>query len=76
MPGEFHGQRSLAGYSPWGRKESDMTEKLTVSLVILLTIKKSEIMPFATIWVDLEIITLSEVNQKDSHCMISFICGI
>ena len=23
--GEFHGQRRLAGYSPWGRKESDMT---------------------------------------------------
>ena len=23
---ESHGQRSLAGYSPWGRKESDMTE--------------------------------------------------
>ena len=22
----LHGQRSLAGYSPWGRKESDMTE--------------------------------------------------
>ena len=21
-----HGQRSLMGYSPWGRKESDMTE--------------------------------------------------
>ena len=21
LPGEFHGQRSLAGYSPWGRKE-------------------------------------------------------
>ena len=27
-PGEFHGQRSLAGYSPWGHKESDMTEGL------------------------------------------------
>ena len=26
LPGEFHGQRSLAGYSPWGHKESDMTE--------------------------------------------------
>ena len=26
LPGEFHGQRSLEGYSPWGRKESDMTE--------------------------------------------------
>ena len=24
--GKCHGQRSLAGYSPWGRKESDMTE--------------------------------------------------
>ena len=26
LPGNFHGQRSLAGYSPWGRKESDTTE--------------------------------------------------
>ena len=27
--GKVHGQRSLAGYSPWGRKESEMTERLT-----------------------------------------------
>ena len=26
LPGEYHGQRSLTGYSPWGHKESDMTE--------------------------------------------------
>ena len=26
LPGESHGQRSLEGYSPWGHKESDMTE--------------------------------------------------
>ena len=26
LPGEFHGQRSLVNYSPWGRKESDMIE--------------------------------------------------
>ena len=26
LPGESHLQRSLAGYGPWGRKESDMTE--------------------------------------------------
>ena len=26
LPGESHGPRSLAGYSPWGCKESDMTE--------------------------------------------------
>ena len=29
LPGEFFGQRSLAGYSPWGLKESDTTEQLT-----------------------------------------------
>ena len=29
LPGEFHGQRSLVGYSPWGRKESDVTVQLT-----------------------------------------------
>ena len=26
LPGESHGQRSLAGYSPWGHKGSDTTE--------------------------------------------------
>ena len=26
LPGESHGQRSLKGYSLWGRKELDMTE--------------------------------------------------
>ena len=28
LPGESHGKRSLAGYSPWDRKESDMTEEI------------------------------------------------
>ena len=28
LPGESHGQRSLVGCSPWGHKESDMTERL------------------------------------------------
>ena len=28
LPGKSHGQRSLVGYSPWGRKESDTTERL------------------------------------------------
>ena len=26
LPGEFHGPRSLASYSPWGHKELDKTE--------------------------------------------------
>ena len=28
LPRESHGQRSLVGYSPWDRKESDTTEQL------------------------------------------------
>ena len=28
LPGKSHGPRSLAGYSPWGHKESDATEQL------------------------------------------------
>jgi len=32
LPGEFHGQRSLAGYSPRGHKQLDTTELLTLSL--------------------------------------------
>ena len=30
LPGEFRGQKSLMGYSPWDRKESDMTKRLTL----------------------------------------------
>ena len=33
LPGEFHGQRILAGYSPWGYKESDMTEGHTSATI-------------------------------------------
>ena len=28
LRGKSNGQRSLVGYSPWSRKESDMTERL------------------------------------------------
>ena len=31
LPGESHGQRSLAGYGPWGPKEWDMTERLNTA---------------------------------------------
>ena len=43
-----------------------------------LTMKKKEILPFVTAWMDLEIIMLSEISQsvKDRYHMILFMCGI
>ena len=34
LPGKSHGQRSLAGCSPWDHKESDTTERLTTQLYL------------------------------------------
>ena len=39
LPGKFHAQRSLVGYSPWGCKESDGTEHTYVIQIILGTLK-------------------------------------
>ena len=48
------------------------------SIEYYLAIKKNEIMPFAAKWMDLEIIILSEVSQKekDKYHMISLVCGV
>ena len=44
----------------------------------ILAIKKNEIMPFAAIRMDLDIVILSEVSQteKDKYHIILLICGI
>ena len=34
LPGKSHGRRSLIGYSPWGRQESDMTERLHFTCIL------------------------------------------
>ena len=36
LPGESHGQKSLADYSPWGRKELDTTEQLNTHTIIMI----------------------------------------
>ena len=43
-----------------------------------LAIKKKNILPFATVWMELETIRLSEISQseKDKYHVISHICGI
>ena len=42
LPGEFHRQRSLAGDSPWGCKESDMTEQLSLTLAFWIIISSEQ----------------------------------
>ena len=37
LPEESHGQRNLMLYSPWGHKELDMSEQLTLSLIGLIS---------------------------------------
>ena len=37
LPGKSHGQRSLVGYSPWSRKETDRTERLHFHFIQITT---------------------------------------
>ena len=39
LPVKSHGQRSLVGYGPWGRKESDTTEQLNKKNMLMITSK-------------------------------------
>jgi len=43
-----------------------------------LAIRKKEILPFSTTWLDFEAITLTEISliEKDKYCMVSLICEI
>ena len=47
-----HGQRSLAGYSPWGHKESDRTERLTFTFTFKVFSRAavSLCIPISNIW--------------------------
>ena len=38
---QSHGQRSLVGYSPWGHKESDMTERLRIHIGVISGVSMS-----------------------------------
>ena len=57
-------------------KEYIHTHQKNPTMEYYSTIKRHEIMSFAAICMDLEIITLSEINQKEKakYHMVSFIC--
>ena len=42
LPGEFHEQRGLAGYNPWGCKESGMTEQLSLIRLVITFLPRSK----------------------------------
>ena len=73
MPAKYHGQRILKGYSPWGSKESEMTEQSThifIKYPLLNTLKKHILSRFESVlmrWMKLEPIIQSEVSQKEKH---------
>ena len=67
----------------WKQPKCPLTDEWINKMWYIYTVEyystiKNEIMPFAATWMDLEMIILSEVSQKekDKYYMISLICGI
>ena len=68
----------------WKQPKCPSTDEWTKKMWYICTveyysaIKKNEIMPFAATWIQLEIIILTEVSQKekDKYHMMSLICGL
>ena len=50
LPGKPHGQKSLIGYSSWGRKESDTTEGLHFHFFFIKLTRYSVSGPFLPMW--------------------------
>ena len=71
LPEKSHGQRSLAGYSPWGHKESDMTEHTHKKRVHIysgiLVIKRNEFESIEVWWMNLEPAVQGEESQKEKN---------
>ena len=72
LPGESHGQRSLAGYSPWDRKESDTTEQLNNNThnpsVPAKTVTKTTQFLFHTVLASKTLLTIKGTLISPSRC--------
>ena len=71
LPGESHGQRSLVGYSPWSRKESDTTEQLNHHHRYFLNII---LMPFRFLLSPPEIFKIFHVCKLNWLCVLYWLC--
>ena len=77
LPGKFHGQRSLAEYSPWGGKELDMAEharkELKTSGSVLLPSNYS-LMHLSCVWSRAEMVGIFPLTSwseksKEQNCI-------
>ena len=64
FPEEFHGQRSLASYSPWGCKELDMIEQLTLIQMADSCWYLALPLVFKTVFSTCKILIFNEWTQK------------
>ena len=67
LPGKSHGWRSLVGYSPWGHKESDMTERLHFTFTFTIKVNYT-LYPFSSV-------QFSSVSQSCSTLCDSMNCS-
>ena len=70
LPGEFHGQRSLVGCSPWGHKESDTTERQTLCHTNNVLLCTWRLMVYLHSCVHC-VTELTNPNQKNTHVDLS-----
>ena len=66
LPGKFHGQRSLVGYSPWSCKELDMTERMCTHIRCWLYFS-SQFLQLLEAW--LSIFFVIECPVKEVKCI-------
>ena len=66
LPGQFHGQRILAGYSPWGHKKSDATNTNTASFTFFQKIQIAHSLSSPTVIVQMSLL------QRGLPCFLYF----
>ena len=73
LPGEFHEQRSLAGYSPWGRKDLDLTEWLSTAQHSIQVQSKNVSVSFS-MWISIHSSAVCWINLSFSVELLWHLC--
>ena len=68
LPGKSRGRRSLVGYSPWGRKDSDTTERLHVISYMYIYMILSLLLSLAVLGLLCCTRAFSSCGTQASHC--------